>query len=135
VNPRAESDQAVKAHVASAGPGTPTAADSGTSQRQPSATVEGEPKPDIGRPIHIDLGRWRRSPARNLMEDLLKDELREGVKTTKRHGNGDATEIRRALRRRELNQVADAIQAVPGNVHTYKLALARDQITYDPPKT
>jgi len=87
--------------------------------------------------IHIDLSQWRKSCNRSLMQDLLDDDLREGVVIRpRRHGKNQPTELRRSLRNEHgLPSVADAIESVEGEARTYKLALSPTQITFDPPKT
>jgi hypothetical protein len=88
-------------------------------------------------PIHIDLGQWKQSKNRNLMQDLLDDDLREGVTIKlRRHGASQPKELRRSLREEhKLPTVAKAITLVKSKVRTYKLTLSPNEITCDRPQT
>jgi hypothetical protein len=90
-----------------------------------------------GEQIHIDLSQWKKGKCRNLMQDLLDDDLRKGVTIRpRRHGENQPKELRRSLRKEhELPRVAKAIVAVEGKAHTCKLTLSRHEITYTRPQT
>jgi hypothetical protein len=87
--------------------------------------------------IEIDLSMWRKSKSRNLMQDLLEDEIREGVTIKpKRQGKNQPKELRRSLRNKHgLSDVAAVIEAVEGKAHTYKLVIPPTSIKYESPKT
>ncbi len=89
-----------------------------------------------GKPI-IRLNQWKRGGCRNLMQDLLEDDIRAGVTIKrKRHGKSQPKELRRSLRETyKLPQVAEAIQHVEGKTRTYKLTIPVGEIGYESPRT
>jgi hypothetical protein len=93
--------------------------------------VSGEPNK-----AHINLSDWKKSDSRNLMHDLLDDELREGVRIrSKRHGKQQPTKVRRVLKGKGFQAVAKTIIRVKDKERKYKLDIPFTQITFDPPKT
>ena len=85
--------------------------------------------------IDIDLDQWPKSRARRLMQKLLEDDLREGVKVQPA-SHGTVKELRRLLRETYgLRQVADAITRVNGRKATYHLSIPRTNLIWKPPKT
>ena len=96
--------------------------------------MTGEASPPDSKSVHIDLRQWKKGGVRSLMLDFLQEPEPVTI-SLRRHKAEDATELRRALRRRDLGQVADAIQQVEGKAHTYRLNLPGVKITYDRPGT
>ena len=84
----------------------------------------------------IDLSQWRKGGCRNLIQDLIEDDLRSGVTITRRHGKCQPRELRRTLREtHQLPAIADAIKPVEGKRRTFKLTVPRDGITCTSPRT
>lgn len=86
--------------------------------------------------IHINLSQWNESKSRNLMQDLLSDEFREGVKISpRRHGPQQPGKLKRLLSndKHKAGSVADKIIKIERDKH--KLDIPFNEITYIPPKT
>lgn len=129
----APSPEAAKSHVQEVGPEKISDGDRWT-KRKDAGQPGGQDDPST--PIRIDLSQWRKSKCRNLMQDLLEDDLRKGIVIRrKRHGQNAAKELRRSLRRHRFPQVASAIVSVKGKTSTVKLNIPRSKITYSSPQT
>ncbi len=99
-------------------------------------TGEAEGWPSDTKPMVIDLSQWKKGGCRNLMQDLIEDDLRSGVTITRRHGKYQPRELRRTLREtHQLPAVADAIKPVKGKSRTFRLTIPRDRIARTLPKT
>jgi len=79
--------------------------------------------------IHIDLSQWKGKKSRTLMQRLLEDEQREGVKVIPKW-YGTVRELRRILKDKGLATVAKAITPVPRKTRVYCLDIPCDEITW-----
>jgi len=93
-----------------------------------------------GEKIQVDPADFKKSKSWNLLQDLLDDDLRQGISISKRrHGEYQPRKLRRMLRQKAKDKrnpkpqyvkIAENIKPVGGKVHTFKLDIPHQKVDY-----